>query len=135
MRTLAVDSEGLLPIFGNDFVLPERTLGNRCRSGDHRPSVKGFRYALDPICLSACALYTLNRWLIGPACSWPFLHQYFDDLLLIPAALPIILGIQRWWGLRSHDSPPTTAEIVGHLVVWSLIAELIGPYLFSVGSR
>ena len=92
--------------------------------------MKGFRYALDPICLSACALYILNRWLIGPACSWPFLHRYFDDLLLIPAALPIILGVQRWWGLRSHNFPPTAAEITGHLIVWSLIAELIGPSFF-----
>jgi hypothetical protein len=92
--------------------------------------VKGFRYALDPICLLACALYTLNRWLIGPACSWPFLHEYFDDLLLIPAALPIILGMRRWWGLRSHDRPPTAAEILGHLAVWSFIAELVGPFFF-----
>jgi ubiquinone/menaquinone biosynthesis C-methylase UbiE len=123
--------KGCFLFLGNDFVLLERTLGDRCRFGDHRPSVKGFRYALDPICLSACVLYILNRWLIGPVCSWPFLHGYFDDLLLIPAALPIILGLQRWWGLRSHDRPPTTAEIAGHLVVWSLIAELIGPFLFS----
>jgi ubiquinone/menaquinone biosynthesis C-methylase UbiE len=116
--------------FVDDFVLPERTFSDRCRSRDHRPSVKGFRYALDPICLLACALYTLNRWLIGPACSWPFLHEYFDDLLLIPAALPIILGMQRWWGLRSHDRPPTAAEILGHLAVWSFIAELVGPFFF-----
>jgi ubiquinone/menaquinone biosynthesis C-methylase UbiE len=92
--------------------------------------VKGFRYALEPICLSACALYILNRWLIQPAFSWPFLHRYFDDILLIPAALPIILGIQRWWGLRGHDRPPTAAEILGHWAIWSLIAELIGPHLF-----
>jgi ubiquinone/menaquinone biosynthesis C-methylase UbiE len=116
--------------FVNDFVLPERIVGDCCRSRDHRPSVKGFRYALDPISLAACALYALNRWFVGPACSWPFVHLYFDDLLLIPAALPVILGIQRWWGLRTHDLPPTAAEIFGHLVVWSLIAELVGPFLF-----
>jgi ubiquinone/menaquinone biosynthesis C-methylase UbiE len=92
--------------------------------------VKGFRYALDPVCLSACLLYALNRWLIGPACPWPFLHQYFDDLLLIPAALPIVLGLQRWAGLRDHDRPPTIAEALAHLVIWSLVAECVGPYLF-----
>jgi ubiquinone/menaquinone biosynthesis C-methylase UbiE len=120
----------LFLIFGYDFVLLERVLGDRCRSRDHRPPVKGFRYALDPICLVACALYALNRWLIGPAYSWPFLRDYFDDLLLVPAALPLILGVQRWWGLRSHDRPPTAAEILAHLVVWSLIAELLGPSFF-----
>ena len=116
--------------FVDDFVLLKRTPGNWCRSRDHRSSVKSFRYAVDPICLAACGLYVLNRWLVGPACSWPFLHHYFDDLLLIPAALPIVLGIQRWLGLRNHDFPPTAAEIFGHLVVWSIIAELLGPFFF-----
>lgn len=123
--------KGCVLFFEDDFVLPERTLGDWCSSRDHRPSVKGFRYALDPICLAACALYALNRWLVRPACSWPFLHHYFDDLLLIPAALPIVLGVQRWWGLRTHDRPPTATEIGGHLLVWSLIAELLGPSFFS----
>lgn len=90
-----------------------------------------FRYALDPLCLSACFLYAVNRWLIEPVCAWPFLHEHFNDLLLIPAALPLILGLQRWIGLRRHDRPPTVLEIIGHLLVWSLISELLGPFVFA----
>jgi ubiquinone/menaquinone biosynthesis C-methylase UbiE len=93
--------------------------------------VKSFRYALDPLCLSACVLYAINRWLVEPVCSWPFLHQHFGDVLLIPAALPPILGLQRWAGLRNHDRAPTTSEIFGHLLIWSLVAEALGPRLFS----
>jgi len=58
-----------------------------------------------------------------------FLHNYFDDLLLIPCALPPLLLMQRWLGLRQHDQPPTPAEIVIYLVVWSILFEIIGPRL------
>jgi ubiquinone/menaquinone biosynthesis C-methylase UbiE len=92
--------------------------------------VKSFRYALDPLCLAACVLYATNRWVIGPIFHWPFLHEHFDDLLLIPAALPPVLGLQRWLRLRNHDRPPTGSEIVGHWLIWSLVAEVLGPRLF-----
>jgi ubiquinone/menaquinone biosynthesis C-methylase UbiE len=97
--------------------------------------VKEFRYALDPLCLSACFLYSANRWLIKPVCAWPFLQHHFDDLLLIPAALPLILGLQRRLKLRNHDRPPTVAEIFGHLLVWSVISELLGPSIFPWAVR
>jgi ubiquinone/menaquinone biosynthesis C-methylase UbiE len=80
--------------------------------------------------LSACSFYAVNRWLIEPICAWPFLHEYFNDLLLIPAALPLVLGLQRWIWLRNHDGPPTASEIFGHLMVWSLVSELAGPFIF-----
>lgn len=63
--------------------------------------------------------------------SWPFLHTHFNDLLLIPAALPLVLWLQRRLSLRKHDSPPTAAEICGHWLVWSVISEGIGPHVFA----
>ena len=94
-----------------------------------------FRYAFDPLCAAACLLYAGNRWLVEPVCKSPFLHEHFDDLLLIPAALPVVLGLQRWLGLRTHDRPPTTPEIFGHLALWSFVSEVLGPLIFpfSVG--
>jgi ubiquinone/menaquinone biosynthesis C-methylase UbiE len=114
----------------HDFVLPENAAGYWSGSRHDGPAVKSFRYALDPLCLSACVLYGANRWLIEPFCSWPIFREHFDDLLLIPAALPVILGLQRWVGLRNHDCPPTISETFAHLVIWSLVAEWVGPYLF-----
>ena len=93
--------------------------------------MKAFRYAFDPLCLSACFLYAANRWLIEPVCTWPFLREHFNDLLLIPAALPFILGLHRWFGLRNHDRPPTASEIFGHLLIWSIVSELLGPQIFA----
>ena len=115
--------------------LPEGFFGDWGGSRNDRPSVKAFRYALDPLCFSACLFYTVNRWVIEPICTWPILHEHFNDLLLIPAALPLVLRLQRWAGLRNHDLPPTVSEIFGHLLIWSLISEALGPFIFrwSVG--
>jgi len=55
----------------------------------------------------------------------------FNDLLLIPAALPPLLWLQRQLGLRSHDLAPSASEIFGHWLVWSLVCEGLGPLLFQ----
>lgn len=62
------------------------------------------------------------------------MRGHFNDLLLIPAALPLVLWIQRRLGLRTHDGPPTGKEIVLHLAVWSFIAEGAGPFLTNRGT-
>lgn len=93
--------------------------------------MKRFRYALDPLCLAAGAAYAVNRWLVPVALKGPFLRGHFADLLLIPAALPLMLWVQRCLGLRVSDHRPDWREIVLHLVAWSAAAEWIGPHLFS----
>jgi hypothetical protein len=54
---------------------------------------------------------------------------WFDDLLLIPCALPLVLQVHRWMKLRHHDRPPTALEVFGHLVFWSALFEWAGPHL------
>ena len=88
-----------------------------------------FTYLRDPAFLAGCALYALNRWVFKPLCPGPFLHGYFNDLWLIPCALPAVLWVHRQLGLRSHDAMPRPAEIALHLVTWSVICEAIGPAL------
>jgi hypothetical protein len=91
--------------------------------------VSPFRYLRDPLFVVACALYALNRWGLKPRVHSLFLHGYFDDLLLIPCALPPLLLLQRWLRLRLHDQPPSAGEIALYLVVWSILFEVIGPHL------
>jgi hypothetical protein len=91
--------------------------------------VKRFRYALDPLCLACCALYALNRWGLKPHTSLAFFRFWFNDLLLIPCALPPLLQAHRWLKWRRHDRPPTAAEVTGHLVIWSVLFEAAGPHL------
>jgi hypothetical protein len=62
-----------------------------------------------------------------PALAWPFLHSYFNDVLLIACALPPVLWVHRKLGLRVHDRPPTRGEIGLHVLVWSVVCELVGP--------
>lgn len=82
--------------------------------------------------MAACLLYAVNRWFVLPHRGGAFLHGQFNDLLLIPAALPVVLWLQRLLRLREHDRPPLWSEIVIHLVVWSILFEGIGPLLLPV---
>jgi len=91
------------------------------------PVVSRFRYFRDPLCILGCAAYALNRWGVKPLSADGFLHSYFNDLWLIPCALPLLLWLQRRVGLRRHDGMPTGSEILGALAVWSVLFEALGP--------
>ncbi len=91
--------------------------------------MKRFGYLRDRLFLAACSLYALNRWLLKPRFHSRFLHDHFNDLLLIPCALPPLLLLQRWLKLRTDDQLPTPGEIALYLVVWSILFEWIGPHL------
>jgi hypothetical protein len=89
--------------------------------------MRRFRYLGDPLFLIGCASYAVNRCLIKPHVHTGFLHSHFNDLWLIPCALPPILWLHRRLGLRPHDHAPTLSEITPHLVFWSALFEWIGP--------
>jgi hypothetical protein len=86
-----------------------------------------FRYLRDPLFLLGCAAYASNRWLIKAHVHTGFLHSHFNDLWLIPCALPPILWLHRRLGLRAHDNAPAISEIALHLVFWSALFGWIGP--------
>ncbi|MEI7774736.1 MAG: hypothetical protein WCK17_08155 [Verrucomicrobiota bacterium] len=65
-----------------------------------------FRYLADPLFLGAVMLYALNRWWWKPRFgdAFPFLHDHFNDCLLIPVALPPLLWIfPRFFRLGTAD--------------------------------
>lgn len=88
----------------------------------------------DPLCLLSMLLYAANRWLVKPWSASAFLHGHFNDLLLIPAALPWMLWIHRRLGWRSGDHVPAFREIALHTAVWSAICEGLGPRLLHHGT-
>jgi len=92
--------------------------------------VKRFGYWRDPLAVASVLLYAINRWALKPWVHHGFWHDHFNDLLLIPAALPLVLWLQRRLKLRLHDRPPTWPEIALHLVVWTAICEWIGPRFY-----
>jgi len=95
--------------------------------------MRRFGYWKDPLFLLSSAAYALNRWILKPRMHSPFLQDHFDDLLLIPAALPLVLGAQRLLGLRADDKAPSASEVILHWAVWSVVCEWIGPFWFHVG--
>jgi hypothetical protein len=90
-----------------------------------------FQYVFDRLCLLSCSLYAVNRWLVKPHTHNLFLRNHFNDSLLIPCALPPLLLFQRWLKLRTHDGRPAAGEIAFHLVIWSILFEVIGPHIMS----
>ena len=54
---------------------------------------------------------------------------HFNDMLLIPCALPVLLWMQRKLKLRTNDDPPTWSEIALYTTFWSILFEVIGPHL------
>jgi len=103
-----------------------------------------FGYLQDRLCGISLAAYALNRLVVRPHLAgffhshldwaWPFLHSHFDDLLLMPAALPVVLWLQRLFGLRKHDRPPSWPEMLSHLIVWSVMCKIVGPIYFHIGA-
>ena len=90
--------------------------------------VKPFQYVRDSLFLGCICLYASNRWLLGPHTHSLFFRGYFDDILLIPCALPPLLLMQRLLHLRKHDRTPEKGEILLYLALWSVLFEWIGPH-------
>jgi hypothetical protein len=89
--------------------------------------MRPFRYLGDAAFQCGCFAYAINRWLIKPHFHTGFFHSHFNDLWLIPCALPPVLWLHRRLGLRPHDGPPSVPEILSHLVFWSVLFEYVGP--------
>lgn len=83
-----------------------------------------------PFCVSIVC-YGVNRFLILGLWQRPeaFWRGHFNDLFLVPCALPPLLLLLRLTGLRSHDNPPRAGEVFFHLILWSLMFEIVGPRL------
>jgi hypothetical protein len=86
-----------------------------------------FRYLADPLFLVCCGLYGLNRWVLKPHLESVFLRSWFNDLLLVPCAVPVVFWLFRRMDLRQADDPPKLIELCWILVVWSMLFEWIGP--------
>ena len=103
------------------------------RLGPHHSGapVKPYQFWRDPLWWAGCGLYVLNRWWLKVHIHSAFLHGYFDDVLLIPCALPPVLWFQELLRLRRVGPPPGANEIAFHLAVWSVLFEVIGPHIMK----
>lgn len=105
--------------------------------------MRPFGYLQDGLFLAALGAYTLNRLVILPdfggdlharlPATWSFLHGHLDDCLLIPAALPVVLWLQRLLRLRTHDEAPRWGEMTGHLLIWTVMCKWLGPAWWHLG--
>jgi hypothetical protein len=101
-----------------------------------RRTATPFRYLRDPLFLGASLLYGLNRLFLKPRFGHllPFLHNHWNDCLLVPTALPVLLWIFRKTSLRKRDAPPTWREITEWTLLWSILFEGVFPRFFHLGT-
>jgi hypothetical protein len=86
-----------------------------------------FRYLGDPLFLACCACYGANRWAFKRIFESGFFRYWFNDLLLVPCAIPVVLWLFRLLRLRKDDEPPSLLELSWILAVWALLFEWLGP--------
>ncbi len=87
-----------------------------------------FCYLRDALFLLCCTAYGVNQLLLKPHFHLAFLHNHFNDCLIIPCALPPLLLAHRLLKLRGSDAPPSASEVALHVVVWSIVIEWVGPH-------
>jgi hypothetical protein len=89
-------------------------------------ALKSFVFYRDAAFWVGLGSYGVNRWFLRPHVASPFLRGYANDLWLIPCALPLVLWVHDQMGWR-QSGPPTTSEVISHLVGWSVLLEWAGP--------
>lgn len=95
-----------------------------------------FRYIRDPVFVVSVSLYLINEFIILEYGIFKtgFIAFYFNDFLLVPVVLPILLFISKKLKLRLVDIPPTLLELIIPLLIWSVLFEFIFPYFISKGT-
>lgn len=109
---------------GHDGV--EGALRRLCRRGDPVVAVGRFAFYRDAAFWLGCTAYAVNRWGLRPHVASAFLRSHYNDLWLIPCALPLVLWVHDRMGWRPAG-PPTAREVKGHVTGWSLLFEWVGP--------
>lgn len=86
-----------------------------------------FRYLSDPLFLCCVLAYFVNRFILKSIWKTGFVHEHFNDLICIPFWVPIMLWMERRFGLRRDDKPPDAIEVIVPLLVWSWVFEIFLP--------
>lgn len=98
-----------------------------CRRGHSLAAVSRFVFYRDPAFWLGCSAYSVNRWALKAHLHSVFLRAHFNDLWLIPCALPLVLWLHDQVGWRAAG-PPRSGEVMAHLCGWSLLFEWVGPH-------
>jgi len=88
----------------------------------------------DRIFIGSLLLYLMNRLLTYVfGFSNTLLSSYFNDFLLVPCCVPLLLFLIERCGFRKVYVPPRLIEVVIPLVIWSIAFEIVGPLYFKKG--
>ena len=85
----------------------------------------------DPFWHVSLACYALHRCWQGFHTGSGWFDHYWNDLWMLPCALPLVLFLYQILGLRLCGAVPSGSEIFWHGMLLSLMAEVAGPLLFE----
>jgi len=84
--------------------------------------------------VGAVLIYGFHRLYQSFGFPEPRLFQfYLNDLLFIPAVLPLVAAVESRLGWRELG-PPKGTDVLFYGAIWSLICEWVGPFAFGMGS-
>jgi hypothetical protein len=86
-----------------------------------------FAYLKDPLFLVCFSVYWIHRVLKYFDLSTPFLSGYLNDVICAPFWVPILVWVIKKTGLRPQDHPPSAAEIVIPVLIWTALFEVVLP--------
>lgn len=94
---------------------------------------KKYKFIRDYFFLISLIIYGLNYVSIkfGIYTNY-FMQCYFNDIFLVPVALPVVLYIVKLLKYRGSYYP-TLSEILTCLIIWSVFFEYIGPKYLNKG--
>lgn len=93
-----------------------------------------YKFLKDKLFIISVILYLINSLTIRMGINNNyFMRNYFNDLLLIPVALPIVLYLIKLFKFR-NDNYPSFSEIFICLIVWSIMFEFVGPKIMNKGT-
>jgi hypothetical protein len=84
--------------------------------------------------LGCCAAYVANRFLLKSHLPSPFFQFWFNDLLLAPCAIPVVIWIFRRLRLKEDDAVPSWREVAWILAIWCVLFEWAGPIYLHQGT-
>jgi hypothetical protein len=92
------------------------------------------RFRLASIFFLSLSAYAFNRWDLKPLHPQNgFLQNYFNDLFLMPSAVPAWCWACECLGLRRRNRKVRWLEIGLLLGLWSLLFEVLGPKILRHG--
>ncbi len=86
---------------------------------------------LEPFWIFSLACYAVHRWWQWASPSPGWMSNHWNDIWMLPCAVPLVTRMYAALNLRASTAPPSLSEIVWLGLLWSVMAECLAPLWFT----